>query len=282
MAKGAQLTEESSLQLYLREIGRKRPLSHKEEVELSGRIRNGDHRALEEMVLANLRFVVSVARNYEHQGLPLSDLINEGNLGLIKAAQRFDGAKNFKFISYAVWWIRQSILQALAEQSRIVNLPLNRVGTIYKIGKALKKLEQRYFRTPDAAEVAREIHVREREVNESMRIGDRHVSLDSPIDEDDSARVIDSLSDARIEMPDDCLMEMSMQEEIHRTLDLLNEREQEVVRLYFGLGEETPHTLEDIGKRLKLTRERARQIKENALRRLRGTRRSGRLRSFAL
>lgn len=281
MVKNTALSDEASLQLYMQEISKRKPLSHQEEIALSARIRKGDRRALESMVLANLRFVVSVARNYQHQGLPLGDLINEGNLGLIKAARRFDGSKNFKFISYAVWWIRQSILQALAEQSRIVNLPLNRVGTIYKLGKAMKRFEQKNRRMPDLEELAYEADLKLKEVKDTMRIGDRHVSLDAPVDKGDSATVLDALRDRHTESPDECIVQLSLQEEIRRTLNQLNDRERQVVRLYFGLDDEVPHTLEDIGKRLRLTRERTRQIKENALRRLRQTRRGTRLRSFS-
>jgi RNA polymerase primary sigma factor len=267
--KSSLLPERESLQLYLKEVGRSSPVSHQQEIALAARIRDGDAKALEEMVLANLRFVVSVARGYQHQGVPLSDLINEGNLGLIRAAKRFDGGKNFKFISYAVWWVRQAILQALAEQSRIVTLPLNRVGTIYKIGKAFKRLEQRYGRGPEPDEIARETHLKEKDVRDSMSIGDRHVSLDAPTDIEENSRLLDTLSDDRIPATDAAVQEMSLQQELERCMSELQQREREVISLYFGLGEEAPHTLEEIGDRFQLTRERARQIKERALRRLR-------------
>ncbi|MBN1575074.1 MAG: RNA polymerase sigma factor RpoD/SigA [Chitinispirillaceae bacterium] len=268
MEKIRYLPEEGSLDLYLKEIGKNRTLSVEEETRLAGRIHKGDRKALEQLVTANLRFVVSVARNYRNQGLPLSDLINEGNLGLLKAARRFDETKNFKFISYAVWWIRQSILQALAEQSRIIKLPLNRVGTIQKIGKIQSNFEQKYNRAPDVDEIAAELSIDETDVQETMKIGNRHVSLDAPLQSGEDTRLIDLLSNDQQELPDTALMEVSLHEEINKTLNTLSEREKEVIRLYFGIGEETSHTLEEIGQRFNLTRERARQIKEKALRRL--------------
>lgn len=280
MEKSQFLPEEGSLALYLKEIGKNRSLTIEEESKLAVRIRKGDRKALERLVKANLRFVVSVARNYQKQGLPLSDLINEGNLGLIRAAKRFDEKKNFKFISYAVWWIRQAILQALAEQSRIIKLPLNRVGTIHKIGKMRSKLEQKYRRLPNVEELAAELNIDEAEVQETIKIGNSHMSLDAPLQQGEDSRLIDILQDEDQEQPDDGLMEISLQEEINHTLETLSEREKEVVRLYFGIGEETSHTLEEIGQRFNLTRERARQIKEKALRRLKHSSRSKRLLAY--
>jgi RNA polymerase primary sigma factor len=232
------------------------------------RIRKGDRKALEKLVKANLRFVVSVARNYQNQGLPISDLINEGNLGLIRAAKRFDEKKNFKFISYAVWWIRQAILQALAEQSRIIKLPLNRVGTIHKVGKTLGRLEQKYRRLPNVQEIAEELNIEVSDVQETIKIGNSHMSLDAPLQHGNDSKLMDLLTDQNEERPDESVLEMSLHDEINRTLDTLSEREKEVVKMYFGIGEETSHTLEEIGQRFNLTRERARQIKEKALNRL--------------
>jgi len=280
MEKTQFLPEEGSLALYLREIGRNKSLTLEEEAKLAVRIRKGDKKALEKLVNANLRFVVSVARNYQNQGLPLSDLINEGNLGLIRAAKRFDEKKNFKFISYAVWWIRQAILQALAEQSRIIKLPLNRVGTIHKIGKMQSRLEQKYRRLPNVEELAAELNIDVAEVQDTLKIGNSHMSLDAPLQHGEDSRLMDVLQDEDQELPDNGLMEVSLQEEITKTLDTLSEREKEVVRLYFGIGEETSHTLEEIGQRFNLTRERARQIKEKALRRLKHSSRSKRLLAY--
>jgi RNA polymerase primary sigma factor len=281
MDRNAALSEETLLNLYMKEIGGRSPLTHQQEAALAVRIRRGDRKALETLIMANLRFVVSVAKNYQHQGLPLSDLINEGNLGLIRAAAMFDEDKNFKFISYAVWWVRQAILQALARQSRIVNLPLNRVGTLYKIGQALRKLEQKYNRRPDVGEIAQEIQLKETDVRENMKLGDPSVSLDSPPEDGEDAQFIDVICDDKTEAPDTELMDLSLREEIEKTLSLLSAREKDIVRLYFGLGEEAAHTLDEIGERLHLTRERARQIKENALRRLRNSSRSARLKTYA-
>ncbi|MFP4013499.1 MAG: RNA polymerase sigma factor RpoD/SigA [Chitinispirillaceae bacterium] len=274
------LPEEGSLALYLKEIGKNRSLTLEEEAKLAVRIRKGDRKALEVLVRANLRFVVSVARNYQNQGLPLSDLINEGNLGLIRAAKRFDEKKNFKFISYAVWWIRQAILQALAEQSRIIKLPLNRVGTIHKIGKTQSRLEQKYRRLPNVEEIAQELEIDENEVRETIKIGNSHMSLDAPLQNGEDSKLIDLLQDRDQALPDNGLMDISLHEEINKTLNTLSEREKEVVRLYFGIGEETSHTLEEIGQRFNLTRERARQIKEKALRRLKHSSRSKRLLAY--
>lgn len=272
--------EESSFAIYLKEIGRHQTLAPEREAELAVRIRRNDRDALNELVRCNLRFVVSVCRNYRNQGLPLCDLINEGNLGLIRAAKRFDEKKNFKFISYAVWWIRQAILQALAEQSRIVKLPLNRVGTIHRIGKTQSRLEQRFQRLPNAEEIANELQLDEREIRETIKIGNNHMSLDAPLPNGEDSRLMDLLCDENAENPDDGIMEVSLQEEVNNILETLCGREQEVVRLYFGIGEETAHTLEEISLRFCLTRERVRQIKEKALRRLKHVSRSKRLMAF--
>jgi RNA polymerase primary sigma factor len=274
------ISEESSLALYLKEISKNKTLSLEEEAVLAVRIRNNDRKALEKLVKANLRFVVSVCRNYQNQGLPLSDLINEGNLGLIRAAHRFDEKKNFKFISYAVWWIRQAILQALAEQSRIIKLPLNRVGTIHKIGKTQSKLEQKLRRLPMVEEIAQELQIDEDEVQETIKIGNTHMSLDAPLQQGEDAKLIDMLQDENQSRPDDGVLDISLQVEIDKTLDTLSEREKEVVKLYFGIGEDTAHTLEEIGQRFNLTRERVRQIKEKALRRLKHCSRSKRLKIY--
>ncbi|MCL2689983.1 MAG: RNA polymerase sigma factor RpoD/SigA [Chitinispirillia bacterium] len=274
------IPDEGALTLYLKEIGKNKSLTLEEEAKLAVRIRKGDRKALEVLVKANLRFVVSVARNYQNQGLPISDLINEGNLGLLRAAKRFDEKKNFKFISYAVWWIRQSILQALAEQSRIIKLPLNRVGTIHKIGKTQSRLEQKLRRVPNAMEIAAELQIAVDEVYDSIKIGCSHMSLDAPLQSGEDSRLLDLIADDEHTPPDDSLMDISLHDEINKTLDTLSEREKEVVRLYFGIGEDTSHTLEEIGQRFNLTRERARQIKEKALRRLKHSSRSKRLLAY--
>jgi len=273
-------TEENALAIYLKEIGKNKTLTVEEEADTAVRIRNGDEKALETLVKANLRFVVSVARNYQNQGLPLSDLINEGNLGLIRAASRFDEKKNFKFISYAVWWIRQSILQALAEQSRIIKLPLNRVGIIHKIGKAQSMLEQKYRRSPAVEEIAYELNIDSEEVQETIKIGNAHLSLDAQLIPGEDSKLLDLLPDDDQELPDDSMMDISLYDEINQTLDTLSEREKEVIKLYFGIGEEIAHTLDEIGQRFNLTRERARQIKEKALRRLKHSSRSQRLKIY--
>ncbi len=277
---GRFITEEGSLALYLKEISKNKSLKLEEEAVLAVRIRKGDRKALEELVKANLRFVVSVSRNYQNQGLPLSDLINEGNLGLIRAAKRFDEKKNFKFISYAVWWIRQAILQALAEQSRIIKLPLNRVGAIHKIGKAQGRLEQKYRRAPNVKEIAQDLSIEESEVQETIKIGNSHMSLDAPLLQGEDSKLMDVLQDKEQSRPDDGVMDISLQEEIEKTLDTLSEREKEVVKLYFGIGEDIAHTLEEIGQRFNLTRERVRQIKEKALKRLKHSSRSKRLNMY--
>jgi RNA polymerase primary sigma factor len=279
MKKSQALPEENSLAHYFKEIVKNEALSAEEEAQTARRIHKGDRDAVEKLVKANLRFAVSVARNYQNQGLPLSDLIHEGNLGLIRAARRFDETKNFKFISYAVWWIRQGILQALARQSRIVKLPLNRVGTFYKIGRAQRKLEQKFCRTPNVGEIARELDIGEEEVWETMRIGNSHVSLDAPLRQGEDGNRLDLLEYENQERADDGATELSLHNEIGRALDTLTSREKQVIKLYFGIGEETPFTLDQIGRRLRLTRERIRQIKQKALRKLKRSSRARRLKT---
>jgi len=246
-------------------------LTPEEEIKLARRIRKGDQEALEKLCKANLRFVVSVAKQYQNQGLSLSDLINEGNLGLIKAATRFDETRGFKFISYAVWWIRQSILQALAEQSRVVRLPLNRVGTLNKIGKAFSTLEQRFEREPSPQEIAEALEISPLEVSDTLKISGRHVSLDAPFNPEEENRLLDIIENYEQPAPDSSLMEESRRIDVERALSTLPNREAEVIRLYFGINTDRPLTLEEIGERFQLTRERVRQIKEKAIRRLRHT-----------
>lgn len=269
-----------SLDRYLQEIGEVPLLTPDEEIELARRIKKNDQIALEKLTKANLRFVVSVAKQYQNQGLSLGDLINEGNLGLIKAAKRFDETRGFKFISYAVWWIRQSILQALAEQSRVVRLPLNRVGALNKIGKAFSNLEQEYEREPSANEIAEELEMTPYEVSDTLKISGKHLSLDAPFNQGDDNRLLDVIQDDHQPPPDDLLLDESLRIEVQRALTTLSDREAEVIKLYFGLEREHPLTLEEIGERFHLTRERVRQIKEKAIRRLRHTSRSRMLRSY--
>jgi RNA polymerase primary sigma factor len=272
--------ESQSLDKYLQEIGRVELLDPEEEIDLARRIKKGDQKALEKLTKANLRFVVSVAKQYQNQGLSLGDLINEGNLGLIKAAKRFDETRGFKFISYAVWWIRQSILQALAEQSRIVRLPLNRVGALNKIGKAFSTLEQEFEREPSASELAEELDMSLFEVADTLKISGRHLSMDAPFIQGEDNRLLDVIQDERTPMPDHALVRESLSKEVERALGTLTEREAEVIRLYFGLGREHSLTLEEIGEKFQLTRERVRQIKEKAIRRLRHASRSKQLRAY--
>lgn len=272
--------ESQSLEKYLQEIGKVELLTQEEEIELARRIKKGDQKALEKLTKANLRFVVSVAKQYQNQGLSLGDLINEGNLGLIKAAKRFDETRGFKFISYAVWWIRQSILQALAEQSRIVRLPLNRVGALNKIGKAFSTLEQEFEREPSASELAQELDMSAYEIADTLKISGRHVSMDAPFVQGEDSRLIDVMQDERSPMPDHELIKESLAKEVERALNTLSDREAEVIRLYFGLGREHSLTLEEIGEKFALTRERVRQIKEKAIRRLRHASRSKYLRAY--
>ena len=272
--------ETASLDKYLQEIGKVDLITAEEEVELAQRIREGDQIALEKLTKANLRFVVSVAKQYQNQGLSLPDLINEGNLGLIKAAQRFDETRGFKFISYAVWWIRQSILQALAEQSRIVRLPLNKIGSINKINKAFASIEQEEERTPSASEIASFLDMSETDVKESQRNSGRHVSMDAPLVEGEDSNLYDVLRSGESPNPDRELMNASLSIEIERALETLTPREADVIRLYFGLESKQSLTLEEIGERFDLTRERVRQIKEKAIRRLKHASRSKILKTY--
>ena len=274
--------ESQSLDKYLQEIGKVELLTPDEEVSLAQRIREGDQLALEKLTKANLRFVVSVAKQYQNQGLSLGDLINEGNLGLIKAAKRFDETRGFKFISYAVWWIRQSILQALAEQSRIVRLPLNRVGALNKIGKAFSRLEQEYEREPAPHEISEIIQgMNEGEVSDTLKIAGRHISMDAPFVQGEENRLLDVLENDEEPRPDIGLLNESLSQEVERALSTLSQREAEVLRLYFGIGNvQHSLTLEEIGENFDLTRERVRQIKEKAIRRLRHTSRSKMLKAY--
>ena len=272
--------EDRSLDLYLREIGETALINAEEEVRLARRIKQGDKSALDKLTKANLRFVVSVAKQYQNQGLSLADLINEGNIGLIKAAKRFDETRGFKFISYAVWWIRQAILQALAEQSRIVRLPLNRVGTLHKIGKISSRLEQGLGREPSPDEIAKELELSEGEVADTLKISNSHLSLDAPFSTSEDNSLIDILEDEFQPSPDEALLSASLRVEIEKALDSLTPREAEVINLYFGLNSEKALTLEEIGARFSLTRERVRQIKEKAIRRLRHASRSRSLRAY--
>ena len=272
--------ESQSLDKYLQEIGRVDLLTPDEEVVLAKRIREGDQLALEKLTKANLRFVVSVAKQYQNQGLSLGDLINEGNVGLIKAAQRFDETRGFKFISYAVWWIRQSILQALAEQSRIVRLPLNRVGSLNKISKKFSELEQKFEREPSPDELAEVLEVSTNEVVDTMKISGRHVSMDAPFVQGEENSLLDVLENETEEKPDTGLMNDSLRREVQRALSTLTQREGDVISLYFGLNGQHSMTLEEIGEKFNLTRERVRQIKEKAIRRLRHTSRSKALKPY--
>ncbi len=272
--------ESQSLDKYLQEIGKVDLLTPDQEIELAIKIKKGDQRALEALTKANLRFVVSVAKQYQNQGLSLGDLINEGNLGLIKAAKRFDETRGFKFISYAVWWIRQSILQALAEQSRIVRLPLNRVGDLNKINKVYNAMEQELEREPSPAEVAKELKMEVSEVADTLRISGKHVSVDAPFSQGEENRLLDVLQNDQQPTPDSHLMVESLKVEIERALSTLTDREAEVIRLYFGLSREHSKTLEEIGEKFNLTRERVRQIKEKGIRRLMRTTRSKNLRAY--
>lgn len=274
--------ETASLDKYLLEIGRVDLITAEEEVELAIRIQAGDKAALEKLTKANLRFVVSVAKQYQNQGLSLPDLINEGNVGLIKAAKRFDEKRGFKFISYAVWWIRQSILQALAEQARIVRLPLNKIGTINKINNAFSDLEQRLERPPSAEELADHLEISINDVRQSLQNNGRHVSMDAPLinGDESSSSMYDVLPNDSLPGPEKELLLESLRKEIDRSLSTLTSREGEVVKMYFGLGEKSPLTLEEIGERFDLTRERVRQIKEKAIRRLKHTARSRMLKTY--
>lgn len=272
--------DSQSLDKYFHDIGKVVLLTPEQEIELAIKIKQGDAQALEKLTKANLRFVVSVAKQYQNQGLSLGDLINEGNLGLIKAARRFDETRGFKFISYAVWWIRQSIMQALAEQSRIVRLPLNRVGALNRIGKAYSNLEQEFEREPSPEELAIELEMDVDDVSEAMTLSAKHLSMDAPFISNEENRLLDVLENAEEPSPDTILMSESLKEEVERALAKLSAREAEVIKLYFGLDVDEPLTLEEIGEKFNLTRERVRQIKEKAIRRLRNTTRSKELKKY--
>jgi len=272
--------EAVSLDKYLHEIGKVDLLTAEEEVTLARKIKEGDQEALAKLVKANLRFVVSVAKQYQNQGLSLPDLINEGNVGLIKAAQRFDETRGFKFISYAVWWIRQSILQALAEQARIVKLPLNKIGSINKVNRALAELEQRFEREPTIEELSELLELAPEDIKEALRGNNRHLSMDAPLTQDEDSSMYDVLLSPDSPMPDKGLLNESLRREIERALSTLTPREANIIRLYFGLNGKHPLTLEEIGEEFDLTRERVRQIKEKALKRLKQTTRSKILKSY--
>ena len=272
--------ESASLDKYLQEIGREELISAEEEVVLAKKIREGDQAALEKLTKSNLRFVVSVAKQYQNQGLSLPDLINEGNLGLIKAAKRFDETRGFKFISYAVWWIRQSILQALAEQARIVRLPLNQVGSLNKINKAFSKLEQEFERTPSSEELAGLLDIAEDKVTDTMRVSGRHVSMDAPFVQGEENTLLDVLVNNDSPRADTSLIIESLQKEIERSLSTLTDRERDVVKLFYGIGYNHEYTLEEIGDKFDLTRERVRQIKEKAIKRLKHSTRSKLLKTY--
>jgi RNA polymerase primary sigma factor len=269
-----------SLDKYLHEIGKVELLSADKEVELAKRIKKGDRKALETLIKANLRFVVSVSKQYQNQGLSLPDLINEGNLGLIKSAERFDETRGFKFISYAVWWIRQSILQALAEQARIVRLPLNKIGSINKINKAFNQLEQEFQREPTTDEVAKLMETKPELVEDSLNFAGIHVSMDAPLREEEANNLYDVMMNDDSLNPEDSLMDTSLKQEIERSLGTLGDREAEILRFYFGLNSYQPHTLEEIGNEFGLTRERVRQIKEKAIKKLKNQYRNRLLKSY--
>ncbi len=271
--------ESDSLDKYLQEIGHEELISVEEEVELAQRIKQGDRKALEKLTKANLRFVVSVAKQYQNQGLSLPDLINEGNVGLIKAAEKFDETRGFKFISYAVWWIRQSILQAIAEQSRIVRLPLNQVGSVNKIKRVLNKFEQENERRPSIDEIADKIDISHDKIAEAMKISSRHVSVDAPFSDSEENSLLDVLPNNDSPMADKTLVMESLREEINRALQTLNERERSIIEAFFGINQQEM-TLEEIGDRYGLTRERVRQIKEKAIRRLRQSTKNKLLKSY--
>lgn len=272
--------ETLSLDKYLHEIGKVGLLTAEKEVELAKKIKKGDRDAFEKLINSNLRFVVSVAKQYQNQGLTLPDLINEGNLGLIKAAQRFDETRGFKFISYAVWWIRQSILQALAEQARIVRLPLNKIGSINKINKAFNQLEQEFQREPTSKEIAEILETTPEVVDEAIKSAGHHISMDAPMRDEDGNNMYDVLLNMDTPSPEKGLLNNSLQQEIERSLATLNERESEIIRYYFGLNGTRPHTLEEIGEVFGLTRERVRQIKEKAIKKLKNNYRNKLLKSY--
>lgn len=272
--------ETQSLDKYLQEIGKVNLINSEQEADLARKIKQGDQKSLEALTRANLRFVVSVAKQYQNQGLSLGDLINEGNLGLIKAAQRFDETRGFKFISYAVWWIRQSILQSLAEQSRIVRLPLNKIGFINKINKAFAQLEQDFEREPTNEEISEVLQISKDDIRDTMRSSGRHVSMDAPFLQGEDGNLLDLIPGEEAHSPENNLLTESLRREIDRALGTLTPREADVIRLYYGLAEGPPMTLEEIGERFELTRERVRQIKEKAIRRLKHTSRSKILRTY--
>lgn len=278
--KRKESNEHRALNKYLEEISKCGILTPKEEIKLAQCIQKGGQEALQKLVRANLRFVVSVAKDYQNQGLALEDLINEGNLGLIKAAKRFDETRGFKFISYAVWWIRQSILQSLAEHSRVVRLPLNRVGMMNKISKVTSNLEQQFEREPNSYEVAEKLDLNPTEVSETLMISRRHLSINAPFQNGEKNSLIDVIACDSLPPPDEDLMDESLHEEINRALETLSSREADIIKLYFGIDRERPLTLEEIGERYRLTRERVRQIKEKALRRLRHKSRSKKLKMY--
>ncbi|WP_282037188.1 sigma-70 family RNA polymerase sigma factor [Saccharicrinis aurantiacus] len=269
-----------SLDKYLHEIGKVKLLTAEEEVKLAKRIKEGDTVALDRLINANLRFVVSVAKQYQNQGLSLPDLINEGNLGLIKAAQRFDETRGFKFISYAVWWIRQSVLQALAEQARIVRLPLNKIGSMNKVNNTFAALEQEYQREPTTEEIAQVLDLTPKEVKDSLKAMHKHISMDAPLRKDEDNNLYDTLLSTDSISPDNTLLSDSLRKEIERSLSTLSDRESDIIKLYYGLNGEPPYSLEEIGNLFNLTRERVRQIKEKAIKRLKHTYRSKILRSY--
>ncbi len=269
-----------SLDKYLHEIGKEELLTADEEVELARLIKKGDAPALDKLIRGNLRFVVSVSKQYQNQGLTLPDLINEGNLGLIKAAQRFDETRGFKFISYAVWWIRQSILQALAEQARIVRLPLNKIGCINKINKTLARLEQEFEREPLAEEIAKTLEMQPSDVKKALMSSGRHVSMDAPLQQGEDGSMHEIMSNKDLPLPDKNLITDSLRKEIERTLAMLSQRESDILKFYFGLNGSSPHTLEEIGEKFDLTRERVRQIKEKAIRKLKHTSRCRNLKAY--
>ncbi len=272
--------DDNTLGLYLKEISKTKSLPSSEEAILAVRIRNGDRKSLNKLIRANLKFVVSVCKNYQNQGLPLSDLINEGNLGLIRAAKRFDETKHFKFISYAVWWVRQAILQSLAEHSRIIKLPPNRVGTIHKLGKSMASLEQKLGRTPTLNELSKSLSLKETEIQDVIKISNPYMSLDAPIQKGEESKLIDILKDETLESPEENVLKSALNKEVMTVLSTLDEKEKEVVKLYFGIGVDTAYTLEEIGQKFNLTRERVRQIKEKAIKRLKHSSRSKKLLLF--
>ncbi|MEI6123230.1 MAG: RNA polymerase sigma factor RpoD/SigA [Bacteroidota bacterium] len=280
IAKQVTNRETASLDKYLQEIGKVNLISPEEEVVLAQRIKQGDQTALDKLTKANLRFVVSVAKQYQNQGLSLPDLINEGNVGLIKAAQRFDETKGFKFISYAVWWIRQSVLQAIAEQARIVRLPLNKLGTLNKINKAYSIFEQKYQREPNPEEIAEILNVSITEIKDSMKNSGKHVSMDAPLVQDEETTMLDMIRSEQIHDPETGLLLDSLRTEIERVIATLTTREAEILRFFYGLGEHSPLTLDEIANKFDLTRERVRQIKEKSIRRLKQSTRNRNLKSY--